>query len=151
MKLLVLTLSMVLCAGMAPAQMPPAAPPVREDPEVEVAPPVPVEGESVFDMASIETPPEFPGGEAALMKYVSDHVRYPQEALEAGIQGKVFMEFIVQESGEVGDVTVKRSANDLLDQEALRVVRTLPSFKPGLMNGKPVRVRYVLPIVFKLT
>jgi len=102
-------------------------------------------------MASIETPPEFPGGEAALMKYVSDHVRYPQEALEAGIQGKVFMEFIVQESGEVGDVTVKRSANDLLDQEALRVVRTLPSFKPGLMNGKPVRVRYVLPIVFKLT
>lgn len=151
MKRLILSLPLVLCAGVALAQTFPAAQPVREEPVGEIASPVPVEGMPVFDMATIETPPEFPGGEAALMKYVSDQVRYPQEALEAGIQGKVYMEFIVQESGEVGDVTVKRGAGDLLDKEALRVVRTLPSFKPGLMGGKPVKVRYVLPIVFKLT
>lgn len=112
--------------------------------------PVPA-GDQVFEMSAIERAPEFAGGEAALFKYVSSHVKYPQAALESGIQGRVFVEFIVGKDGSVGDVRVKRSASTALDEEAVRVVRSLPAFKPGVMDGQPVKVRYLLPIVFKLT
>lgn len=108
-------------------------------------------GDEVYEMAVVERQPEFAGGEAALFKYISSHVNYPQAAMESGIEGKVFVEFVVGKEGSVRDVVVKRSASTLLDQEAVRVVRSLPAFRPAVMNGVPVNVRYLLPIVFKLS
>lgn len=135
MKRFALLMPMAFCAFFAAAQ---ATEPVSTSDEV-------------FEMAALERQPEFAGGEASLFKYISSHVKYPQAAVESGIQGKVFVEFIVGKDGSVGDVLVKRSASTALDEEAVRVVRSLPAFKPGVMDGKPVKVRYLLPIVFKLS
>jgi TonB family protein len=99
---------------------------------------------------SVEKMPLFPGGEAALMTYIRDNITYPATAADKNIQGKVVVQFVVDTAGQVGDVKVVRSVDDALDREAVRVVKTLPSFTPGIRKGKPVNVWYTLPVNFKL-
>ena len=99
---------------------------------------------------AVEQMPAFPGGEAALMKWISDHIRYPSIAQENNIQGRVTVQFVVTKNGSIGEVKVVRSKDPDLDKEAVRVVKSLPKFQPGKMNGQPVNVWYTLPINFKL-
>ena len=99
---------------------------------------------------SVEEMPQFPGGQEALMYFLQNNVKYPENAAKNNIQGRVMVQFVVNENGEVSDVTVARSVNDELDAEAIRVAKMLPRFEPGRINGKPVAVYYALPISFKL-
>ena len=99
---------------------------------------------------SVEQMPQFPGGDAALMKYLSSHINYPPMAAENNVQGKVILQFVVEKDGRVGEVKVARSVDKDLDKEAIRVVKSLPKFTPGRQNGQPVRVWYTLPVTFKL-
>lgn len=108
----------------------------------------PVDDNKVFDV--VEQNPVFPGGEAALLKYVAEHIRYPAMAQENNIQGRVVVQFVVTKTGSIGQVKVVRSKDPDLDREAVRVVKSLPKFTPGKMNGHAVNVWYTLPINFKL-
>ena len=108
-----------------------------------------VEGESdVYQI--VEQMPEFPGGEAELYHYISKNIRYPQEAKEKGIQGRVFIGFIVEKDGSISNVRNLRGVDSELDAEAIRVIQSLPKWKPGKHKGEFVRVSYQIPIVFKL-
>ncbi len=104
--------------------------------------------EEVF--RSVEQMPQFPGGEAALMKYLQSHINYPPMAAENNIQGRVVVQFVVDKTGRVGEVKVVRSVDKDLDKEAVRVCRSLPKFTPGRQNGQAVSVWYTLPVTFKL-
>lgn len=107
------------------------------------------EGESeVFVI--VEDMPEFPGGDLALRKYISDNVDYPVIAAENGIQGKVYVTFVVDKDGSVSNATIARGVDPSLDKEALRVINSLPRWKPGKQRGKPVRVSFTVPINFQL-
>jgi protein TonB len=117
---------------------------VVEDPK----PVVEAKPEEVFK--SVEQMPQFPGGEAALMKYLASHINYPPIAAENNVQGKVIVQFVVDKTGKVGEVKVVRSVDKALDHEAVRVCQALPKFTPGRQNGRPVSVWYTLPIQFKL-
>ena len=116
--------------------------------EVIVEEKTPVDDDQVFQ--SVEQMPVFPGGEAALMKFISDHVKYPQMAMENNIQGRVVVQFVVTKTGKVGEVKVLRARDPDLDKEAVRVVKSLPDFIPGKMNGQAVNVWYTLPVTFRL-
>ena len=98
----------------------------------------------------VEQMPQFPGGEAALMKYLSSHINYPTMAAENGIQGRVVVQFVVDKTGQIGEVKVVRSVDKDLDKEAVRVCKSLPKFIPGRQNGHAVSVWYTLPVNFKL-
>ena len=104
--------------------------------------------EEVFTV--VEQMPQFPGGEAALMKYLQSHINYPPMAAENNVQGKVVVQFVVDKTGRVGEVKVVRSVDKDLDREAARVCKSLPKFTPGRQNGHPVSVWYTLPVFFKL-
>lgn len=104
--------------------------------------------EEVFTV--VEQPPAFPGGENALLKYISDHLKYPQIALEQEIQGVVLLRFVVLPNGAVGDVFVVQGLDSNCDREAVRVVKSLPRFNPGRQQGKPVSVWFTLPIRFQI-
>ncbi|MBJ2194293.1 MAG: energy transducer TonB [Muribaculaceae bacterium] len=104
--------------------------------------------EEIF--TAVEQMPQFPGGEGELLKYISTHIKYPTMAAENNIQGRVVVKFVVQKDGKVGEVVVLRGKDPDLDKEAVRVVKTLPNFIPGKMNGQAVSVWYTLPINFKL-
>lgn len=110
--------------------------------------PADVPEEKVF--TSVEQMPQFPGGEGAMLKYLSEHVVYPPMAQENNVQGRVVVQFVIKKDGSIGDVKVVRSKDPDLDKEAVRVVKTFPKFTPGKMNGQPVDVWYTLPINFKL-
>jgi serpin B len=100
---------------------------------------------------SVEQKPEFPGGDAALMKYLRSHINYPPMAFENDIEGRVIVQFLVDKTtGKVGEVKVVRSVDKYLDKEAIRVVKSLPIFTPGRHKGKPVDVWYVLPVTFMM-
>ena len=114
---------------------------------VEEKHPEPVK-EEVF--TAVEQMPQFPGGEAELLKYIASHIKYPTMAAENNIQGRVVVKFVVGKDGRVGEVVVVRGKDPDLDKEAVRVVKTLPNFIPGKMNGQAVSVWYTLPINFKL-
>ncbi len=122
--------------------------------EVVIAAPVeaPVEEEEeevVFVV--VESMPEFPGGQQALFKYLSENVKYPVIAQENGIQGRVICQFVVNKDGSIVDVEVVRSGGDpSLDKEAIRVIKSMPKWKPGKQRGKAVRVKYTVPVNFKL-
>jgi len=120
----------------------------KDEVVVEEVKPEPVDDNKVFDV--VEQNPVFPGGEAALLKYVAEHIRYPAMAQENNIQGRVVVQFVVTKTGAVGQVKVVRSKDPDLDKEAVRVVKSLPKFTPGKMNGHAVNVWYTLPINFKL-
>ena len=115
---------------------------------VEPKPVVDDKPEEVFH--SVEQMPQFPGGDAALMKYLASHINYPPMAAENNVQGKVILQFVVGKDGRVGEVLVARSVDKDLDKEAMRVVKSLPKFSPGRQNGRPVSVWYTLPVQFKL-
>ncbi len=100
--------------------------------------------------AAVENKPEFPGGEVALLKHVAENTKYPPIAKENGVSGRVFVQFVIDKTGAVTKVQVMRGVDPALDAEAIRVVKTLPKWKPGSQRGKPVPVTYVLPINFKL-
>ncbi len=99
----------------------------------------------------VEKMPEFPGGQQALFKYLSENVKYPVIAQENGIQGRVICQFVVNKDGKIVDVEVVRSGGDpSLDKEAVRVIKSMPNWKPGQQRGKPVRVKYTVPVNFRL-
>ena len=104
--------------------------------------------EEVF--RSVEQMPQFPGGEAALMKYLQSHINYPPMAAENNVQGRVVVQFVVDKTGKVGEVKIVRSVDKDLDKEAARVCASLPKFTPGRQNGQAVSVWYTLPVTFKL-
>jgi TonB family protein len=106
------------------------------------------DGDTVFH--SVEQMPRFPGGEAALMKYIDSHIIYPPSAVQNRVQGKVIVQFIVKKDSSIGEVKVVRSVDKDLDKEAIRVVKSLPKFTPGRQNGQVVSVWYTLPVTFKL-
>ena len=110
-----------------------------------------VENSDFVDVYTIvEQMPAFPGGEEKLIEFVSKNVEYPQEAKEEGVQGRVFVGFVVEKDGSVGDVKLLRGIGHGCDEEAVRVVKMLPKWKPGMHNGVFVRVSYQIPINFKL-
>lgn len=116
-----------------------------------VAAPVEEEEEEEVIFVVVETMPEFPGGQQALFKYLSDNVKYPVIAQENGIQGRVICQFVVNKDGAIVDVEVVRSGGDpSLDKEAVRVIKSMPNWKPGKQRGKAVRVKYTVPVNFKL-
>ena len=107
-----------------------------------------VETDSVYQV--VEVMPEFPGGMSQMATFLSENIKYPEEAKDKNISGRVFIEFVIEKDGSVSNVNVMRSVGGGCDDEAVRVVKAMPKWKPGLMKGKPVRVHYVLPINFKL-
>ena len=101
-----------------------------------------------FDV--VEQMPQYPGGPAALMQFLSQNVKYPVEAHKAGVQGRVIANFVVEKDGSITNARIARSVHPLLDAEALRVIGNMPNWMPGMQNGEPVRVKYTVPITFKL-
>ena len=99
----------------------------------------------------VEVMPQFPDGDEALIKFLQENLVYPPEAKENGIEGRVIVSFIVGRDGSVTEIKVIKNVHPLLDEEALRVVKMMPNWKPGKLNGKTVPVRFQLPIDFKLT
>ncbi len=98
----------------------------------------------------VEEMPEFPGGQAALMSFIAKSIKYPVVAQENGIQGRVTCSFVVNKDGSIVDAEVVRGIDPSLDKEALRVINTMPKWKPGKQRGKPVRVKFTVPINFRL-
>ena len=98
----------------------------------------------------VEQMPEFPGGMAELMKFLSKNIKYPTIAQENGIQGRVIVQFVVNQDGSIVDPVVMRSVDPYLDKEALRVISSMPKWKPGMQRGKAVRVKYTVPVTFRL-
>ena len=98
----------------------------------------------------VEVDPEFPGGVEALYKYLADNIKYPEQAKKDGVQGRVFVRFVVEADGTVAEAEVLRGIGGGCDEEALRVVNAMPKWKPGTVDGKPVRTQYNLPITFRL-
>ena len=94
--------------------------------------------------------PSFPGGEQKLLEYVAKNTKYPQIARESGIQGRVFIGFVVETDGSISNVKVLRGIGGGCDEEAVRVIKSLPKWKPGKQRGKAVRVSYQIPVNFKL-
>ena len=98
----------------------------------------------------VEVMPQYPGGQIAMMKYIMENIKYPEQAMKEGIQGRVAVRFIVEKDGSISDVKPILSVHPLLNKEAVRVVESMPKWTPGKQNGKPVRVRFNLPVMFKL-
>lgn len=99
----------------------------------------------------VENQPEFPGGNEAMMKFISDSIRYPVVAQQKGIQGRVICNFVVMKDGTISDVQIVRGVDPILDAEAVRVLESMPDWKPGKQRGQTVNVRFTLPVVFRLT
>lgn len=118
-----------------------AAPPPPPAPKPEVS-------NKIFDV--VEEMPHFPGGPAALQAFLSSNTKYPVVAQENGVQGRVIVSFVVERDGSITDVRVVRSVDPSLDREASRVVRSMPRWSPGKQNGSAVRVKYTVPVVFRL-
>ncbi|MFA8449081.1 MAG: energy transducer TonB [Bacteroidales bacterium] len=114
---------------------------------IEVEEEEPLEAE-IFTV--VEENPEFPGGIPALMKYLSSNIKYPVMAKEAGIQGKVYLNFVVEPTGSISGIKILRGIGGGCDEEAMRVVAAMPKWKPGKQRGKAVRVSYNLPVKFTL-
>ena len=108
-----------------------------------------IDSDKVF--SSVEEMPKFPGGDEALLKYVGMNLNYPKEALRNNVQGKCILKFVVTKIGTIGKIKIVRSLSQECDEEAKRVVRTLPEFFPGRQNGRPVNVWYTLPVNFRLS
>lgn len=128
---------------------------VEDDQETEVQDYVPVEEaeeeqeeQQIFTV--VEAMPSYPGGEEAMRRYLSESIEYPQMARESGIQGRVFVTFVVERDGNITDVQILRGIGGGCDEEALRVIKNMPKWAPGKQRGKPVRVQFNMPIMFKL-
>ena len=107
------------------------------------------EEEQIFTI--VEKNPEFPGGQQAMLRYVAENIKYPVIAQENGVQGRVVCQFVVEKDGKPSNIKVVRSSgDDSLDKEAVRVISSMPKWKPGMQQGKPVRVTFTLPVAFRL-
>lgn len=106
------------------------------------------EEQQIFQV--VEEMPEFPGGMAECLKFISKNIKYPTIAQENGIQGRVIIQFVVNQDGSIVDPVVMRTVDPYLDKEALRVIKMMPKWKPGKQRGKAVRVKYTVPVTFKL-
>ncbi|MDO5314840.1 MAG: M56 family metallopeptidase [bacterium] len=116
--------------------------------------------EQLFDLATseedtvyqiVEQMPQYTGGEEAMMKYVAENIKYPQAAKDKNIGGRVFVSFVIEKDGSVNEVKVMRGIGGGCDEEAVRVIKGMPKWKPGIQKGKPVRVSYMMPLNFKLS
>jgi periplasmic protein TonB len=115
---------------------------------IEISEPViPVEPEPYI---SVKEMPEFPGGITALMQYINENISYPEEAIKNNIQGRVVLKFVVRADGTVGKIEIAGGIDPLLNEEAIRVVKSLPTFKPGKQDGIPVPVWFIVPVLFRL-
>ena len=125
-----------------------------KDVEVVIAPPVEPKEEDEEEeviFVVVESMPEFPGGQQAMMRYIGENIKYPVIAQENGIQGRVICQFVIEKDGKVTDIQVVRSSGEpSLDKEAVRVINSMPKWKPGKQRGKPVRVKYTIPVNFRL-
>lgn len=133
----------VAATSAAPVKAVAEAQPAADAPEAVV----PVPDDKVYDV--VEQQPEFPGGPSAMAKWFGDNIKYPAEAAKQGIEGRVIVQFVVGSDGTVGDVKLMRPVNPLLDQEALRVINAMPKWTPGKHDGKPVAVKYTIPVTFR--
>ncbi|MEY8706757.1 energy transducer TonB [Bacteroides faecichinchillae] len=118
-----------------------------------LAPPTEVVEEVILEdeiYVAVENMPEFPGGTAQLMKYLSSHIKYPTISQETGTSGKVIVQFVVDKDGSITSPEVVRGVDPYLDKEALRVISTMPKWKPGEQNGRKVRVKFTVPVSFTL-
>ena len=104
--------------------------------------------EETFDR--VDNMPEFPGGVQGLLNYMRETIKYPAQARQDTIQGRVLVTFVINKDGSIVEPEVVKSAHPLLDEEALRMVEKMPAWKPGEQNGKPVRVKYTIPVNFRL-
>jgi protein TonB len=108
-----------------------------------------VQEQEIFQV--VENAPAFPGGDAERMKFLQDNIKYPQMARESGIQGTVYVTFVIERNGSVTDVKILRGIGGGCDEEAVRVVQNMPKWEPGKQRGKPVRVQFNMPIKFTLS
>lgn len=126
--------------------------PITPEPEKEVkyAPVHVIEDEeqTIFDV--VEQMPEFPGGMSALMKYITTNLQYPAAAKKAGTQGRVIVQFVVERDGTITNAKAVRSVESSMDEEAVRIINTMPKWKPGMQRGKTVRVKFTVPVMFRL-
>ena len=122
----------------------------QEGQNIDAPPPPPPVEEEIFDIAAVQEQPEFPGGPAEMYKFWDKIKKYPDMEYEAGIQGKVYVEFTVEKDGSIEDVKVRRGVSAGLDKEAMRMIKAMPAWNPGKMNGKPVKCRFTLPVNFIL-
>ena len=120
-----------------------------ENVEVTTSPAV-VDDSDVFTGA-VEVMPEYPGGVNAMYEFIQKNLKYPESAKEKGLEGRVYVQFVVEKDGSLNDITVLRGVCDEIDAEAVRVVKAMPNWKPGINNGEPVRVQFTLPFKFQLT
>ncbi len=104
----------------------------------------------IYNFYTLEQKPEFPGGEKGLLSYIAKHTEYPNKAKRKNITGKVYVQFIIDKEGKVTNVKVLRSAHPLLDKSALKVIKSLPDWKPGKQRGKNVKVSFQVPINYTL-
>lgn len=116
--------------------------------EVAKVPDEVIEDNEIFKI--VEKMPEFPGGMAACLKFLANNIKYPTISQEHGVQGKVVIQFVVNKDGSIVDPTVVRSVDPYLDKEALRVISMMPRWTPGTQRDKPVRVKYTVPVTFRL-
>ena len=122
--------------------------PINEDMITAEDEEIPDEEATVFFI--VEDMPEFPGGQTKLKEYISKNLKYPNEAIDKGIEGKVYVQFVVNAQGKVQDAKVVRGVDESLDSAALAVINSMPQWKPGKQRGKPVTVSYTVPVEFKL-
>ena len=113
-------------------------------------PPIPVASEQPLNFRIVQQMPEFPGGGSAFIQWLTRQLRYPPLAQSQRIQGRVVVSFIVNKDGSIADVKLEKSVNTLLDREALRVIRMMPRWKPGVHNNQPCRTMVAVPVVFKI-
>lgn len=107
------------------------------------------EDRKVYDL--VEQMPTYPGGQSALFQWLSHNIKYPVEAEKHGTQGRVVTQFVVMPDGILDSIKVVNSVDPSLDNEAIRVIRAMPKWNPGMKNGKPVMTRYILPVSFRLS
>jgi len=147
MKTLLTTLTLILTVGVYAQEIIVVPPP---DPAVAV----PLENGVTMEMMKVVEDPdveaEFKGGMEGLQKFISENIQYPQDAITHKIEGKVYLSFVVLENGKVTEIIVIRGVDTLLDREAKRLIATMPAWKPGEKNGKPVTTRLRIPINFTL-
>jgi TonB family protein len=148
------TVFLAISASKSESMLPPPPPPppqatgLNDNIKIEMNESVDDSGPSPFVV--VEEMPKFPGGDLALLKYIGENTNYPEIAKENNIQGKVIIRFCVTEKGSISRISVLKGIDPELDDEAIRVVKTLPTFKPGRQGGKPVPVWYMVPITFSL-
>lgn len=136
---LILIITLQLLCGVVFSQEPPAP-----EPKVEPA------KSEIYNV--VEEPAEFPGGKAAMNQFLAKNMRYPERAVEAGLEGKCYLQFVIKKTGEITDVKVKKGVPDCreCDQEAVRIVKLMPKWTPGKSNGKAVDSYFTMPLVFKM-